>query len=299
MKLYKSIIAFFISGVIQSSHSAVIEVKCSPATNLDLIINGGFEKITLEPKEMFRITNEIPGWTVGGDGKGKLFDPGDAHSGKQLLELATTHGYKISQTIKTQPGKKYLLRFWSKHRKPEYSELNVSLKNQPKWACGTPDNFMVATLADWQEYSFTLCPDSHQITLEFGQQYETGGGYGVHLDDVSVVPCATGRPMASTLEFLSQTWVHSSEEDDGSTLVWRKAGSRAFPVSRFRRIISFYEGGLCQFLSLAVNDAHHQVSCRWDFDPTNNKLIIREPTGQIAGNYRINSLTQDLLTISQ
>ena len=291
--------SLIILATAQTTQGAATENDCNPIANQNLIINGGFEKITLEPKEMFRVTNEIPGWTIKGDGNGKLYEPGNAHSGKQLLELATTHGYKATQTIKTQPGQKYLLRFWARFRKPQYNELKILLESYPNWACGTESEFTLSTQYDWQEYGYILCPDAHHMTIEFGQQRETGGGYGIHLDTVSLVPCTVGRPTSETLAFLSQTWVHSHEEGDDSIVVWRKAGSRQFAPSRFRRTLSFYSNDQCQFLSLEPNDTHHRKACSWNFDPASNKLVIRESTGQIAGNYRLNSLTQDLLTISR
>lgn len=300
MKTYPLILLLLISVLVHTAQADATENDCNPVTSQNLITNGGFEKTALKPKEIFRVTSDIPGWVSNNaEATGKLYEPGNAHSGTQVLELATDVGYNISQTIKTQPGQQYLLRFWGKFRKPQYNQLNIFLKNYPNWACGTESQFALILPARWQGYSYILCPDTHSVTLEFGQQRETGGGYGLHLDTVSLVPCTAGRPTAKTLAFLSQTWVHSHEEGDRSIIIWRKAGSRQFPSSRFRRTVSFYNNGKCQFLSLEPNDTHQRKSCSWDFDPANNKLVIREATGQIAGSYQLNSLTQDLLTLSQ
>ena len=297
MEIYQFFIFLIISVIGESVCGAEKSNDCIPVNEQNLIRNGGFEQTALNPNEIFRVTNEIPGWTIGGSGT--LYDDGDVHSGTQMLELATTHGYKIAQTVKTRPGQKYLLRFWSKFRKLEYNELNVFLENYPNRACGTESKFTLLMQDNWQEYGYILCPDAHQMTIEFGQQRETGGGYGIHLDTVSLVPCTEGRPTSETLAFLGETWVHSHEEGDDSIVVWRRSGSRQFAPSRFRRTLSFYSNGQCQFLSLEPNDTHHRKACSWGFDPASNKLVIRESTGQIAGNYRLNSLTKDLLMISR
>lgn len=169
---------------LQAAHAA-----CRPLNNQNLVTNGGFEKIELKPNEFFRHTNNIVTWRVYGGAHGELQKQG--RSGKQKVELASTHGYKIAQHINLQAGRKYLLRFWGKYRKPQFNKLNVLINNHPNNACGTPKSFTVNLGKSWKEYSYEVCPNANHILLEFGQQRNTGGGYGLHLDDVSLAPCQT------------------------------------------------------------------------------------------------------------
>ncbi len=295
--IYKIVIFLTISSIGQNVHGAATDSDCTPVNTQNLMTNGGFEKPRLEPNEYYRQTYDISGWSVSGGAIGEVMKEG--HASRQKLELASTHGYKITQPLNIKLGKRYALRFWSKYRTLAYNQLNILLKGYPNEACGTANNFTVTVLEEWQEYSYILCPNSNRVTLEFSQQRETGGGYGVHLDDISLVPCTANQSSPSKSKFLTQTWVHSYEEDHGSITVWRKARSKPFPSSRFRRTITFYSGGQCQFLYLSSNDTHHQKACQWNFNSGNNKLDLREPTGQIAGNYQVKDLSQDLLSINK
>ncbi len=289
--------------VAQSLQANDIKNSCNPVNDQNLIINGSFEDIELTDAEFgvrFARTDNIPGWTISGVPKAAVI-ASYAHSGEKFLQLASSKGYKIAQTVKTQPGKHYLLTFWSAFHREYYADFDLYLSNHAVGSCGTADHHVITAQASWHQSAFILCPETHHMTIAFSQlERDTGNGFGVKLDTISLVPCTMGRPTAEALKFIHQTWVHSYEEDDDeSTLVWRKAGSRAFPPTRFRRTLSLYQGDQCQFLSLEPNDDHRRRNCQWSFDPAANQLIIREPTGQLAGNYQLNSLTQDLLMFSK
>lgn len=287
--------------VTQTVSAESTQNNCNPINDQNLITNGSFEDIELDTTEFgvrLTKTHNIPGWKVSGGPKGMVI-ANYPHSGNNMLRLASNEGYKLSQTINTKPGQHYLLKFWSRFHRPQYNTFDIQFLNHSATACGTKNNYTITTQADWGEDSYILCPDTHNLTVEFSQLRDTGGGFGIHLDTISLVPCTVGRPTPETLTFLNQTWVHAFEEDNKRTLIWRRAGSRAFPATRFRRTLSLYQGGQCQFLSLEPNNAHQLKTCRWRFDPTSNQLTIRETSGQIAGHYELNSLTQDLLSISQ
>lgn len=289
-------------SLLQPTHADEIRDNCTPINDQNLITNGSFEDIELDSDESgvrFTKTDHIPGWEISGGSKGQVV-ASYSHSGDNMLRLASSKGYRLSQTVNTQPGKHYLLRFWSKFHRERYRQFDLNFPNYPTEACGTTNTSVVLAGLDWREHHYLLCPEAHQLTIEFSQLgYDTGGGFGVALDTVSLVPCTIGRPTSDSQTFLHQTWVHAFEEDAVNNMVWRKAGSRAFPATRFRRTLSLYENGQCQFFLLEPNDTHQRKTCQWNFDPASNQLIIREASGQIAGNYQLNSLTEDLLTISK
>lgn len=303
MTIYRLITLLPTLLVAQSLQANEIENSCNPVNDQNLITNGSFEDVKLTGAEFgvrFARTDNIPGWTISGVPEGAVI-ASHGHSGENFLQLASAQGYKIAQTVKTQPGKHYLLTFWSAFHREYYADFDLYLSNHSASTCGTGNHHVVTAQASWHKSAFILCPEAHNMTIAFSQlERDTGDGFGVKLDTISLVPCTMGRPTSEAQKFIHQTWVHSYEEDDDeSTLVWRKAGSRAFPPARFRRTLSLYQGDQCQFLSLEPNDAHRLRDCRWSFDPTANQLNIREPTGQIAGSYQLNSLTQDLLTFSK
>lgn len=289
-------------SLLQPAYADEIKDNCIPINEKNLITNGSFENIELDGNEFgvrFTKTDHIPGWEVSGGPKGQVI-ASYPHSGNNILLLASSEGYRLTQTVNTQPGKNYLLRFWSKYHREQHPKFDLKFTPYPAQACGTASDSILTAQGDWSEHNYILCPDTHSLTIEFSQlNYDTSGGFGIALDTVSLVPCTIGRPTSESLAFLHQTWVHAFEEDAVNNMVWRKAGSHAFPTTRFRRTLSFYQNGQCQFLSLEPNDAHQRKTCQWNFDPASNQLIIREASGQIAGNYQLNSLTQDLLTISK
>ncbi len=60
-----------------------------------------------------------------------------------------------------------------------------------------------------------------------------------------------------------QHWVHSYEEQNGAKTpnIFRPAGSRQFPGSRFRMEFGFDPNGQCNYKYLSPTDAHEMRNC--------------------------------------
>ena len=74
---------------------------------------------------------------------------------------------------------------------------------------------------------------------------------------------SSGGSKANDNKNFYQHWVHSYEEQGGSkTLnVFRPAGSRQFPASRFRMEFGFDPNGQCNYKYLSPTDRHEMRSC--------------------------------------
>ena len=80
-----------------------------------------------------------------------------------------------------------------------------------------------------------------------------------------------------------QHWVHSYEEQGGQNgaktpNIFRPAGSRQFPPSRFRMAFDFNPNGQCQYKSLSPTDAHEMRNCI--YTKIDNKVYIYDDTGK-------------------
>lgn len=74
-----------------------------------------------------------------------------------------------------------------------------------------------------------------------------------------------------------QHWVNSFEEQTGVVQVFRPAGSREFPTSRFRMEYVFNADGSCQYKALSPMDAHSMKHCV--FTKVGNKVYVYDDAG--------------------
>jgi len=105
---------------------------------------------------------------------------------------------------------------------------------------------------------------------------------------------------AIAIDDLYGHWVHSSEEEDpqGKVRVYRPAGSRAFPPSRFRMAYKFARDGACEYYYLSPDDDHRFRPCKWEVG-TNNGTILKVVANGTTTTYRITELSGKILRLTE
>lgn len=78
-----------------------------------------------------------------------------------------------------------------------------------------------------------------------------------------------------------QHWVHSYEEQNGakSPNIFRPAGSRQFPASRFRMEFGFDPNGQCNYKYLSPSDHHEMRNCI--YTKIGKKVYIYDDAGKL------------------
>ena len=111
---------------------------------------------------------------------------------------------------------------------------------------------------------------------------------------------AAGRRQKAgiNVDYLSQSWVHSSEEqtENTKTQIYRPEGSRQFPPSRGRMRYKFFKNGDCEWYYLSPDDAHRFKPGKWKIDPDDNG-ILQIAKDNKTESYRVVQLTKDVLRI--
>lgn len=100
---------------------------------------------------------------------------------------------------------------------------------------------------------------------------------------------------------LLQHWVHSREEQDGPggrIQIFRPAGSREFPLSRFRMAYKFAPKGQCEWMFLDPADRHHFKQGLWEIDTLEKKTVLRITMNGKIHSFRIARLTKDELRLA-
>ena len=89
----------------------------------------------------------------------------------------------------------------------------------------------------------------------------------------------SGSTAAVNTDFY-QHWVHSYEEQNGQKIpnIFRPAGSRAFPPSRFRMEFGFDANGQCKYKFLSPVDAHQMRDCI--YTKIGNKVYLYDAAGK-------------------
>lgn len=93
--------------------SLIVLLTSALPAQASIISNGGFEEqqAATQP-ELFSPGQSIAGWLIGGTGRVALnWDPGNAHSGNQFMQLGRSGG-AISQLVSLLPGAEYELHFF-------------------------------------------------------------------------------------------------------------------------------------------------------------------------------------------
>jgi hypothetical protein len=97
---------------------------------------------------------------------------------------------------------------------------------------------------------------------------------------------------------LCRHWFQSCEEQGATDLeqIFRPAGFKTFPPSRFRMQYKFGRDGACEWLFLSPDDAHRFESGTWRVDPNDGAVLWITTAGTTAG-YRVTALTRDQLRL--
>ncbi len=176
----------------------------SNPTSGNLVRNGSFEQPPLgryTPWRYFGLS-ELSGWRVeeptyrvGELQKGSL-----SADGQQHLEMDARATYSVSQTINTEPGKTYRLRFAFSVRRYTAGNENVLITKWDDQVVSTIDaNASNTDNIRWRYYEFLLPATKAQTTLSFA-----GGGrsnsYGALLDNVSVSLASVGDDSSTEAE---------------------------------------------------------------------------------------------------
>jgi predicted small secreted protein len=90
---------------------------------------------------------------------------------------------------------------------------------------------------------------------------------------------AGGSKAVANTDFF-QRWVHSYEEQNGQKTpnIFRPAGSREFPPSRFRMEFGFDPSGQCNYKYLSPVDAHELRNCV--YTKIDNKVYLYDDGGK-------------------
>ena len=106
------------------------------------------------------------------------------------------------------------------------------------------------------------------------------------------------------IDQLFSHWVHSREEQkdqNGPVRIFRPAGSRKFPPSRFRMAYKFSREdkdalkGKCEWMFLSPVDGHHFKAGKWAIDEMDKSQLTI--TTDKEEHYRIVELTKDILRL--
>ncbi len=107
---------------------------------------------------------------------------------------------------------------------------------------------------------------------------------------------------ATDVDLLCRHWVHSREEEQPADKgqLFRPAGSKEFPPSRFRMAYKFSKDGTCEWRWLSPSDAHRMKSGTWSLDPE-APTVLRIDKGKQGGveAFRIMELSKNALRLER
>ncbi|HMQ48251.1 MAG TPA: hypothetical protein PKA00_14900 [Saprospiraceae bacterium] len=111
--------------------------------------------------------------------------------------------------------------------------------------------------------------------------------------------CETGKNTLVTADsLLINCWTHSYEEESGGVeKIYRPCDYQEFPPSRYRNTYIFKENNVCEYLTLAPNDAHTTSNGTWAYSKTDNKLIIKQENGVVLAELGVLELAADKLVL--
>jgi hypothetical protein len=101
--------------------------------------------------------------------------------------------------------------------------------------------------------------------------------------------------MAVDRALLQGRWLHSHEEDQGDTRVYRPS-SYQFPRSRGRSGFELRPDGSMIDLGIAPGDGTAKTQGRWSLD---DDTLVLEAPGQAARRIRVSALERDRLVTSK
>lgn len=105
---------------------------------------------------------------------------------------------------------------------------------------------------------------------------------------------------ATDADLLCRHWVHSREEEkaEDKGQLFRPAGSKQFPPTRFRMAYKFSKDGHCEWMWLSPTDAHRMQSGTWSLD-SEDPMLLRIDKGKQGGmeTFRIMELSKNALRL--
>ncbi len=92
-------------------------------------------------------------------------------------------------------------------------------------------------------------------------------------------------------------WVSSYEENDPAKpeQIYRTAGSKEFPMSRFRPSFEFMKDGKCKWLKLEPNDMQSMADATWSYSKRKQILSITDSQGKLVYKFKLNSIDGQVL----
>ena len=96
---------------------------------------------------------------------------------------------------------------------------------------------------------------------------------------------------------LTKEWVHSREEEIDSVRIYRPAGFKHFPSSRYRQKYIFKDDGLCKYYVLHPGDAHYYEVGTWTYNENDQRLIIYDSSKNVESEFRILILNRFMLKV--
>lgn len=96
---------------------------------------------------------------------------------------------------------------------------------------------------------------------------------------------------------LAKEWVHSREEQVDSVQIYRPAGFKQFPSSRYRQKYIFKDDGLCSYYVLHPTDAHYYEDGTWTYDENDQRLVIYDTSKTVESKFRILILNRFMLKV--
>jgi len=97
-----------------------------------------------------------------------------------------------------------------------------------------------------------------------------------------------------------QHWIHSYEDQNGQKIpnIFRPAGSRQFPPSKFRMEFAFDKSGECNYKFLSPVDRHEMRNCV--FTKIGNQVYLYDMQGKSLSHlfFTINSANKDIMKMS-
>lgn len=100
-------------------------------------------------------------------------------------------------------------------------------------------------------------------------------------------------------KLVGKTWLHSYEEDEGDTIVYRP-NSYDFPPSRGRTGFALEAGGVIKRYDIAPTDGLEEQTGKWELDDNLVKVQMQEDSMQPHNfAFEIVSLKNDVLKVKQ
>lgn len=165
-----------------------------------LITNGGFEEPDV-PTGAWILPVSIPGWQPTNGCRIEVQDNtpsgGAAQSGDQFAELDSDCSGGIQQTFPTEPGLRYVTRYWYSPRNARFSDAGEAYNNllEVRWngaVVQTQQRENTTLQNDWTEHTTEQVATGPQSTIAFTDGSTDPRGLddslGVYVDTVSVVP---------------------------------------------------------------------------------------------------------------